>query len=342
MKKFVLLSFGLFILLFLIFIIFKRASVTPIGQIVTKIVQPTPNNPMDISYMRSQVYPGSNIQIEGTFSPGANYKRYLVSYMSDGLKIYGLLAVPNASPPDSGFPAIVFNHGYITPQLYTPDGNYVAYVDAFAKAGYVVFKPNYRGNGKSEGQYGSAYFGRNYDIDDLNAISSLKKYPNVNSSKIGVWGHSMGGHITLMDLVINKDIKVAVIWSGVIGSYNEILYNWQNRVAYHPDAQDLRLRNQNSTNLIAQYGNPSQNPNFWNSIDPVSNLNYVDVPVQLHVVVSDSEVPADFSANLYTKLKSLGKTAEFYTYPGTDHNIGGANFGPAMQRTISFFDKYLK
>lgn len=301
-----------------------------------------PINPLQISYMRNQTYPGSEMKIERTLSSGSSYNRYIASYYSDGLKIYGLLTVPIGNAPDGGFPAIIFNHGYITPSLYTPDGNYIAYVDAFARNGYVVFKPDYRGNGKSEGMAGSSYFSSNYDVDDLNAISSIKKYSPVNSKKIGVWGHSMGGHITLTDLVVSNDIRVAVIWGGVVGSFNDIIYNWQSRVSYQPDSEDLRLRNLERDSLIQKYGTPTENPTFWNSIDPTANLNFVNAPVQIHVGLADNQVPPDFSQNLYNKLKDLGKTVEFYSYPGANHDIGGTSFSLAMQRSINFFDKYLK
>ena len=40
-------------------------------------------------------------------------------------------------------------------------------------------------------------------------------------------------------------------------------------------------------------------------------------------------------------MQATGKPVELYTYPGDNHNING-NFVPAMQRTIAFFDKYVK
>ncbi len=339
----------LFVLLFITvliigcFFVLRRSSggMITIPQAVKKIVQPTLTNSLQIMYLRGRSYPGSDLAIEQTLSDGSNYKRYIASYYSEGLKIYGLLTIPVGTMPNGGWPAIIFNHGYITPEVYTPTGNYIAYVDAFSRANYVVFKPDYRGNGKSEGQPGSAYFSSNYDIDDLNAITSIKRNSNVNPNKIGVWGHSLGGHITLTDMVVSNDIKVAVIWGGVVGSYQDIIYNWQHRVTYQPNPEDLRLRNSQRQELLNQYGTPTANPDFWNSIDPTANLNLVNIPVQIHVGAADEEVPPDFSEGLYNKLKSLGKTVEFYSYPGADHNIS-QGFGLAINRSVAFFDKYLK
>ena len=47
----------------------------------------------------ARTYPGSDITIEQTLPPGSNYQRYYVSYLSDGLKIYALLTVPNGAKP---------------------------------------------------------------------------------------------------------------------------------------------------------------------------------------------------------------------------------------------------
>src|SRR5258708_21532891 len=123
--------------------------------------------------MRSQNYSGSDLKIEQTLTNGSNYKRYIASYYSENNKIYGLLTIPNGDVPKGGWPAIIFNHGYITPERYTADGNYIAYVDALARSGFVIFKPDYSGNGKSEGSAGSSCFPCNYDIKNLNAVSGI-------------------------------------------------------------------------------------------------------------------------------------------------------------------------
>jgi len=109
----------------------------------------TPLNPLSIEWLRQQDYPGSEIVIEETLAPGSNYTRYIASYRSEGLKIFALLTVPSGEKPESGWPVIVFNHGYIRPDQYRTTERYVAYVDGFARNGYIVFKSDYRGHGNS-------------------------------------------------------------------------------------------------------------------------------------------------------------------------------------------------
>lgn len=296
---------------------------------------------LTIGSLRSRPYKGSDIIIEETLTSENSYNRYIASYYSDNLKIYTLLLVPNAEKPKNGFPVIILNHGYIIPEKYTPDGNYIPYADAFARAGYIVFKPNYRGHGESEGEPTSTYFSSAYIIDDLNAIASIKKYKDADPEKIAVWGHSMGGNITLKVAEISKDVKAVSIWAGVVAPIGDIIYNWKDRVSYKPDAEDLRLRNKNLDYLLAKYGSPSANSLFWNSIDPNYYLSDIEVPVQIQVGLSDNQVPPDFSLGLYQRLKSLGKNVDYFKYSGANHDIN-QSFEPAMRETIKFFDRYLK
>jgi dipeptidyl aminopeptidase/acylaminoacyl peptidase len=93
--------------------------------------------------------------------------------------------------------------------------------------------------------------------------------------------------------------------------------------------------------LIAQYGTPEQNPQFWASISPNSYLGDLSGPIQLDHSTGDSEVPFEFSETLSKQITAAGKTVELYSYPGDDHNITNS-FGIAMQRSVQFFDKYVK
>ncbi|MCJ7737751.1 MAG: peptidase, partial [Anaerolineae bacterium] len=134
----------------------------------TPTLTPTPVHPLMIESLRAGSYPGSEIVIEETLDPGVNYDRSIASYQSEGLKIYALLTVPLGEKPETGWPVIIFNHGYIPPDQYRTTERYIAYVDGFARNGYIVFRPDYRGHGSSEGEADSAYGSPAYTIDVLN------------------------------------------------------------------------------------------------------------------------------------------------------------------------------
>lgn len=298
---------------------------------------------LSIEKLRTDIYPGSEITIAETLSPGSNYKRYIASYQSAGNKIYALLTIPNGEKPDTGWPVIIFNHGYIPPAQYETTERYIAYTDAFSRNGYMVFRSDYRGHGNSEGRASGGYGSNDYTIDVLNAVASIKKHPDADTSRIGMWGHSMGGHITLRSMVASKDIKAGIIWGGVVASYSDLINNWRrpnssSQPVPSPSASGARRWRQQ---LQEQYGTPESNPEFWNSISANSYLTDISGPLQLHHGTADSSVPVEFSEKLGQQLKTVGKEVELYTYPGDNHDIS-SSFSIAIQRSVDFFDKYVK
>lgn len=304
----------------------------------------TTEHPLRIEEMRNKSYPGSDLEIEEELSSGLNYKQYVASYNSDDLKVYGLLTVPEGNRPSDGWPVIIFNHGYIPPEQYRTTERYVSYVDGFARNGYIVFKPDYRGHGISEGKPEGAYFSTAYTVDVLNAISSIKRYKDANPEKIGMWGHSMGGNITQRVMVIKRDVKAGVIWSGVVGSYDDMFRLWWNRRTntFQPSEREMQARRTTRQTFLEKYGSPSANPKFWDSISPTSFLKDLSGPLQLHHGTADETVPLGLSESFYDELRDTGKQAELFIYQGADHNLSSPAFELAMERSVRFFDKYLK
>ncbi|MCB8924892.1 MAG: alpha/beta fold hydrolase [Ardenticatenaceae bacterium] len=309
--------------------------------------------------MRQQAYPGSEIIFEQTLEPEETYNKYVVSYQSDGLKIYALMTVPIGPVPDTGWPVIVFNHGYVQPSEYSTTGNYVPYMDMLASNGYIVFKSDYRGHGRSDGveTVGGGYGLPEYTADVLNAVASLQAYPDADPNRIGMWGHSMGGQITLRAMVVSPDIKAGVIWGGVVSPYPDVITRWD--FTRNPNFPPEMVENFSNTpessagnwlrnfsgwvnDFAAIYGEPDENPTFWDTISPNSYLTDLSGPIQLHHSVTDEMVPLAWSETLVAELEAIGNSSyEFFTYPDDNHNIV-VNYGTAMGRTVEFFDRYVK
>ena len=319
-------------------------SSTP-SPTLTSTVKPTGTptlHPMNILAARQTVYPGSAITIEETLEPGANYSRYIAWYESDGLRIYGLLTIPDGERPATGWPAIVFNHGYIPPEEYRSTERYIAYVDKLARNGYIVYRIDYRGHDRSEGRASGAYGNSGYTVDVLNAVSSLQAFPQADPDRIGMWGHSMGGFLTLRAMVISPDIRAGVIWAGVVGSYPDMLCCWRLPTPGVPaPTPNPNFRSGWRTSWQDRYGTPEENPDFWMGISANNYLADLSGPIQLHHGTGDTEVPVAFSQSLYEQILQAGKTVEYYEYPGDNHNLSNY-FNLAMNRTIEFFDQYLK
>ncbi len=318
-----------------------RPSLTPSpSPTLTPSITPTPPHPLNIEYLRQQEYPGSEFVIEETLANGANYYQYIVSYPSEGLKLRALLTVPFGETPPTGWPAIVFNHGYIPPDIYRTTERYVAYVAGFATNGYIVLRPDYRGHDQSEGEARGAYGEPDYTIDVLNGLAAIRQYPAADPVRIGMWGHSMGGYITLRAMVVAADIKAGVIWAGVVGPYPN-LFNRDDFVLDSTPSSSFPGRGQWRLDLLEEFGTPEENSEPWAALSANNFLGDLSGPIQLHHGTADTDVPSSVSELLYDQLTAAGLPAEFYGYPGDDHNLSIA-FSLAMQRSIQFFDRYMK
>lgn len=292
----------------------------PLGNVTdTALKAFVARQPISIQALRAREYPGSALTKVRTLSRGANYTRQIVSYQSDGLKIYALLTVPDGLPPAGGWPAIVFNHGYIPPAEYRTTERYVAYQDAFARNGFVTLKSDYRGHGDSEGTPGGGYNDPGYTVDVLNAATSLKKDPRVNAKRLGLWGHSMGGQLSLRAMLVDPDLKAASLWAGVVASYDVLATDWR-----PPDGEEKPTLD-------------SLNQRYLRFLSPNAYLQDLrGRPVQLHHGTSDKDVPYSFQVALANDLRAAQQPFTAYRYEGDNHNLS-SNLGLALRRSVQFF-----
>lgn len=305
---------------------FEEKKNAETNEIITASV-----HPMAIEELRRGTYPGSVLEIEEELANGSNYKRYIASYLSEGLKIYGLLTVPLSKKPENGYPSIVFIHGYIPPDIYSTINSYPTYQARLARAGFITFKPDLRGHGDSQGEPVSAHYSEKYVVDTLNAISSLKTYSNVDVNNIGYWGHSNGGEIGLRTILVNSDIKAASFWAGVVGSYQDMFETYIDSIPF------LQI---DENPLVAAYGLPSTGGDVWKAIEPFNYLSDISIPVQLQHGTEDDSVPVELSQSLYNSMQEAGVTVEYIEYTGDDHNIS-QNVTAAWESTIEFYNQHL-
>jgi uncharacterized protein len=302
----------------------------------------TPESPfsvgadLTIAYLRDLEIEGSDIIIEQALDNGANYARYIASYISDGNKIYGLLTIPFGDVPEGGFKAVVFNHGYIPPASYVTTERYVAYVDALAQSGFVVFKIDMRGHGNSEGDSMGSYFSPAYMIDAISALRSLQKMDIIDPQGIGMWGHSMAGNLVLRAMLVEPDVKAGVIWAGAVYSYDDFgKYAITDTSFVAPATESPGSRR--SREIFETYGRPNTVEPFWQAVSLTLNIEYLQNPVQIHHAVDDDVVNIGYTRDLAAVLQANDKPYEAYEYTSGGHNISSPSFDLAMQRTIAFF-----
>lgn len=300
-------------------------------------------NELTIAYLRELDIQGSPITFEERLANGPSYEQHIVSYISEGHRIYGLLTIPFGPPPEGGFKAIVFNHGYIPPDTYRTTDRYVAYVSTLAGHGFVVFKIDMRGHGNSGGEATGSYFSPGYTIDAIAALKSLQTLDYVDPQGIGMWGHSMSGNLVLRAMLIEPDIKAGVIWAGAVYSYVDFAVFGINDPSPRPTGPDGELSpsRRRGREIIETYGAPDLDVPYWQAVALTTNIAYLQAPLQIHHAADDPVVNIGYSTALDNVLSANDKVYEFFQYAGGGHNITSPYFEDAMLRTIAFFQKHL-
>lgn len=296
-----------------------------------KIEKDAVPHPDSIPAMAQKEFQGSDLKLENILDENEFYTRYRIAYRSEGLKISGIMNVPKGTGP---FPILILNHGYIDPAVYRNGQGLKREQDYFAKNGYVVLHSDYRSHAESDFDPENEVRPRSGYVEDvLNAISAVKKsdFKFLDKENIGMLGHSMGGGITENIMVTKPDIAKAFVLLAPINSSYKINFDKWVKTEWPETAQ----------NFYKVYGTYEENPQFWESISAINYIEKIQAPVMLHQGTSDGEVPVEWSQDFSDALKKANKNITYYEYPGEPHIFGAAQ-PLVMQRTLEFFDKYLK
>jgi dipeptidyl aminopeptidase/acylaminoacyl peptidase len=136
------------------------------------------------------------------------------------LRLHGQLFLPSAPPPPSGKrPAILFFHGGPRRQMLLGYPTMEYYSNAYAmnqyltSRGFIVLSTNYRcgigyGMDFRQCEHAGADGATEYN-DVLGAVAYLRARPDVDPTRVGIWGGSYGGYLTALALARNSDLFAA-------------------------------------------------------------------------------------------------------------------------------------
>ncbi len=302
--------------------------------------------PLSIEAMRVDRHTAT-LTFERPLKDGPSYSAYLVSYRSSGLKVYAMVAVPNTPKPKAGYPVLVADHGFVpTPEEYglTADGidsrpgdYYRDIPDNYAREGFLVVMPDYRGHNISEGlEFTTGFLATNYyTLDVLALLSALPRLDDADLDKLFMWGHSLGAEIALRTLLVDGSIRGASLWSPVGGSLWEQAYHysWYDNDDNTDSHDKPKARMDELSRDIDNLGFP-YDPD---SSEPGQFLHFLDTPIVVHHAKDDGEVPYIWSELLATKLELQNKTYTFYSYESDNHLFEDELQAIAVARDVDFF-----
>lgn len=294
------------------------ASLTPTLE-PTATVTPTPDPYAElyIDTLRARSFP-SQIEIGPTLAVTDAFTRSLITYTGDGLTLHGYINMPRGAGP---FPVVIVNHGYIDPAIFGTVTYMARYTDVLAAAGFLVVHPDYRGYGASDP--GPNLFRVGFAVDVLHLIEAVKTLPQAKPEAIGLFGHSMGGGISLRVATISNDVEAVLLYGSMSGDEHDNLsklVEWTGRA----DLPELGVPGE----VVAR-------------LAPIESLANITAAVSLHHGDNDATVPPAWTAQLYERLTALDKAVEYYSYAGQSHTFTGDGHTLLMDRAITFFRQHL-
>jgi len=313
--------------------------------------------PYTIDGLRQHDFQSGKIQILSKMDENEKYTSYLIDYPSDGLTITGVMQIPAGEGP---FPVIVMNHGFFGRGIYN-SGDGTDRASAFlAEHGYITLASDYRSWGDSD--IGYSFFYSGLVIDVINLLNTVPSIQKADPERIGLWGHSMGGGVTMKVLTIlggreasvETTIKAAVLYSTVSADDADIIERW-GMGCFGDIAAGEQIIGCNSSDVIPEtlprnlqdaYRFAASDADTLKKISPYYHLDDVTAPIQIHYGTEDgkfiSGTPPQWSVKLTQGLRDTGKEVELLQYAGEGHSFVGQPWFDFMTRTLRFFDEYVK
>jgi dipeptidyl aminopeptidase/acylaminoacyl peptidase len=248
-----------------------------------------------------------------------------LEWKSDGLDVQGWLIPPKEVRHGTRYPMVVVVHG--GPSGMT-SSSWPADIDgALMTKGYFVLLPNPRGSyGRGEifTQANVKDFGGGDLRDILAGVDTVLSHYPVDPKRLGIYGWSYGGYMTMWAVTQTDRFHAAVAGAGIA--------NWQ---SYY------------GQNLIDQWMIPFfgasvyDDPAVYEKSSPIRFITRVKTPTLVVVGERDAECPAPQSFEFWHALKTLGVPTQLVVYPGEGHDLADrANKTDVIKRVLAWFEKY--
>jgi len=282
---------------------------------------------------------GSDLRFDKTLATNSAYTRYQISYMSNGLRISGIMNIPTGVWPH---PLVILNHGYIDPAVYTIWRWLKREQDYLARNWYAVLHTDYRNHWWSDNDQNliddSYLRSKYYGIDALNAIQAVRqaisdKYEvlnNVDADRVWMMGHSMWGGVTMYGLVAHPQmIQAAVLYAPV---HSNEYYNFNRWMINRLSSAEY--------NALQDKLWPLDQIDTFASFSPETYFDRVQTPVQIYFGTNDASCPVQRGRDIRDQLTAADKSVELIEYPWEQHEFG-PQWTRFMQWVVQFFDNNL-
>jgi dipeptidyl-peptidase-4 len=220
------------------------------------------------------------------------------------------------------YPAVVLVYGGPAAQTVKRTWQ-VDFNQYLAQQGYVVFSLDNRGTPRRGAEFGGALYGRQGTVeveDQVRGIEHLRGLGYVDDERIGVYGWSNGGYMTLMLLARAGEHYAC-------GAAGAPVTDWALYDTHYTERyMDL----------------PQRNPEGYAQASVFTHVDGLTKPLLLLHGMADDNVLFTNSTKLMAELQARGRPFELMTYPGAKHGLQKKDALHRFRMTERFFERCLK
>lgn len=299
------------------------------------LVSSSANQPPEVFVMPNRAGAPATRATTSTSAEWRNHKwvePQLVTYQArDGAEVYARLYTPEmvGAKRDPKAPAVIFVHGagYMQNAHKFWSSYYREYMfhHLLASRGYVVLDPDYRASAGYGRDWRTAIYRwmGGHDLNDVvDGAGYLVKAQKVNPKRIGVYGGSYGGFITLMALFTSPETFAA-------------------GAALRPVTDWAHYNHQYTSNILNE---PQGDADAYRKSSPIYFAAGLQVPLLIAHGMVDVNVHFQDSVRLAQRLIELRKEDwELAVYPVEDHGfVEAASWADEYKRILKLFETHLK
>ncbi|WP_304071355.1 DPP IV N-terminal domain-containing protein [Maricaulis maris] len=242
---------------------------------------------------------------------------------ADGTELHYQIFLPADFDPNRQYPAIQYLYGGPHSQQ-VHRGWQSMRAQMFAQRGYVYFTIDNRGSWNRGREFEGQLRHRMGSVeveDQLVGLDYLKSLDFVDADRVGIWGWSYGGYMTLMATLQAPDAWAAGVAGAPVTDWTLYDTAYTERYMGHPDA----------------------NFDGYEQSSVFAHLDSYETPLLLIHGMADDNVIFANSVRLYSELQQQRADFEMMTYPGQRHGVRGEDRSVHLWTMIvNYFDRQLK
>ena len=237
------------------------------------------------------------------------------------------LIKPAGFDPKKQYPVVVFVYGGPAAQTVTrawPGRSDSFFNQYLAQQGYVVFSLDNRGTPRRGAAFGGALYGKQgtVEVDDqLRGVAWLKSQAFVDPARIGVYGWSNGGYMTLMLLAKHDEAYACGVAGAPVTDWALYDTHYTERYMDLPKANEAGYRE----------------ASVFTHVDGIG----AGKLLLIHGMADDNVLFTN-STKLMSELQKRGTPFELMTYPGAKHGLRGSDLLHRYRLTEDFLGRCLK